>query len=121
MAVAQTIFFAVGLLLAVYGAADILWRLACRLLSFDREDTAYLLVPLCGERSDAEYQARRMRVMCRGGYGQHIRPILLDSGLTPESAALTQEICRRLRVDFVDEKEWSKFLRTALQDEKKGV
>lgn len=117
----ETVFFIVGLLLAVYGAADILWRLICRLLSFDREETAYLLVPLCGERDDAEYQARRARVLSRGGYGQSIQPILLDRGLTPRSAALTREVCERLRVDFVDEKEWNELLQTALQDEKKGV
>lgn len=117
----ETIFFAVGLLLAVYGAADILWRLVCRILLFDRTEKTYLLVPLCGERDDAEYQARRARVLCRGGYGQCIQPVLLDTGLTPHSAALTKEVCQRLRVDFVDEKEWSELLETALQDEKKGV
>lgn len=117
----ETIFFAAGLLLAVYGAADILWRLVCRLLSFDKEEKAYLLVPLCGERDDAEYQARRARILCRGGYGQRIQPVLLDGGLTPHSAALTKEVCERLRVDFVDEKEWNELLQTALQDGKKGV
>ncbi len=119
--VGETVFFAVGLLLAVYGAADILWRIACRVLSFGKDEDAYLLVPMHGERDDAEYQARRVRILCRSGYGQNIRPILFDSGLTPQSAALTKEVCERLRVDFVDEKEWQDLLETALQEEKKGV
>lgn len=114
----ETIVFAVGLLLAVYGAADMLWRLVCRILLCDKNDRAYLLVPLCGERDDAEYQARRARVLCRHGYGQSVQPVLLDRGLTPDSAALTKEVCRRLQVDFVDEKEWDELLESALQDEK---
>ncbi len=117
----ETVFLAVGLLLAVYGAADILWRLICRILLFDKNEKAYLLVPLCGERDDAEYQARRARVLCRDGYGQHISPVLLDNGLTRRSAALAKQVCERLQVDFVDKKEWDELLQTALQDEKKGV
>ena len=117
----ETVLFAVGLLLAVYGAADILWRIACRVVSFGQGEEAYLLVPMRGERDDAEYQARRVKVLCRGGYGQNIRPILFNKGLTPQSAALTREVCARLSVEFVDEKEWDDLLETALQDEKKRV
>lgn len=108
-------------LLAVYGAMELLWSVVCRCLSTKKETAAYLLIPLCGERNDAEYQARRARVLCRNGGGKGIRPVLLDGGLSPDSAVLTREICARLRVDFVDEKEWNDFLQTALQEEEKVV
>lgn len=102
-----------GLLLAVYGAADLLWRLACRLLCPCKE--ACFVISLCGARNDAEYLIRSARLRGCG------RLILLDRGLTPDSAALTRAVCERLRVDFLTEKEWQEMLKTALQDEKKGV
>lgn len=102
-----------GLLLAVYGAAVLLWRLTCRL--FCPCEEAYLVIPLCGARDDAEYLIRTARL--RGCS----RVVLLDSGLTPHSAALTRTVCERLRADFLTEKEWQEMLETALQDEKRGV
>ncbi len=102
-----------GLLLAVYGAAELLWRLACRLLCPCEE--TYLVIPLCGTRDDAEYLIRTARLRGCG------RLILLDRGLTPDSAALTRTVCERLRAEFLTEKEWQEMLKTALQDEKRGV
>lgn len=117
----ETVVTVGAILLAMYGAVELLWRLICRCLSTGREKTAYLLIPLCGERDDAEYQARRAQALCRNGCGKGVHPVLLDGGLSPGSASLTREICTRLCVDFVDEKEWDEFLQTALQEEKKGV
>ncbi len=114
----ETVFYVAGLLLAVYGAGELLWRIVGRLFAFEEEERVYLLVPMSGERSDAEYQVRRARLLCRGGA---VQPVLLDDGLTPQSAALTREICEKLNADFVDKKEWQEILQTALQDEKKGV
>lgn len=113
----ETIPLAIGMLLAVYGAAQLLWHLACRLLCDDGGNNGYLVIPMSGNREDAEYHARRTALL--RGYGFH--PIVLDTGLTPESATLTEEVCRRLRVDFVAEKEWQKMLENALQEPKSGV
>ncbi len=102
----------IGMLLAVYGAADLLWRLTCYLLLPCRKDS--FICPLCGEREDAEYIVRAARL--RG-----IEPLLLDRGLSPEHSALTQEVCRRMGVTFLKEKEWQELPKMPLQDEKRGV
>lgn len=102
----------IGMLLAVYGGADLLWRLTCYLL-LPRHDHK-CIYPLYGKSEDAEYLVYAARM--RG-----IEPLLLDCGLSPEHAALTREVCRRMGVAFLTEKEWWELPKTPLQDEKTGV
>lgn len=105
--------WAAVMLLAVYGLADLVWRLACFLVYPHR--VGVLVVPMTGDREDAEQLARA--VLARG----EGRPIVLDCGLTPESAALTREVCGKLGLTFAEEKEWEQILKTALQERKKRV
>lgn len=100
------------MLLAVYGLSDLVWRLACFLVYPHR--VGVLVVPMKGDREDAERLARA--AVARGE-----RPIVLDCGMTPESAALTREICEKLGVAFAQQKEWEQILKTALQERKKRV
>ncbi len=108
-----------GLLLAVYGAADLITRLAYRWALAGREPHGYLLLPVRGERTDVEYLARRLRALQR--MDSEWEPVLLDVGLTHSAAALTREVCARLSVTFVTQKEWEELLKTALQEGEKGV
>ena len=108
----QEWLWAVVMLLAVYGLADLVWRLACFLVYPHR--VGVLVVPMKGEREDAERLARA--AVAHGG-----RPIVLDCGLTPESAVLTHKVCEKLGLTFAAEKEWEQILKTALQEPKKGV
>lgn len=108
-----------GLLLAVYGAAELITRVAYRWALAGREPHGYLLLPVRGARTDAEYLARRLRALRRidGAW----EPVLLDVGLTAPAATLTREVCARLSVTFATQKEWEELLKTALQEGGKGV
>lgn len=108
----QAWLWAAVLLLAVYGLADLVWRAACFLVYPHR--VGMLVLPMCGEREDAERLARAS--LARGE-----RPIVLDCGLTPEAAVLTRTVCEKLGLPFVDEKDWQQIVKTALQEQKKRV
>ena len=110
----QTVLLILGVLLAACGAAELLRRLACRVL-FPR-DFGYLVIPLCGSRTDAEYLIRAARFSA-----DTVCPVLVDCGLTASAAAHTRAVCRRMDVPFLTEKEWREIPKTALQDEKRGV
>ncbi len=104
----------VGMLLAVYGMA-VLVRTAAERWLFPKQNTL-LVIPVSGDRADAEYLIRAAE------FGKHRSPIvLLDCGLTPESARLAQEVCQRLHAEYATQKDWEKITKTALQSGKRGV
>ena len=103
-----------GMLLAVYGMATLVHTVAERWLL--PKQSALWVIPVSGHRTDAEYLIRAAE------FAQHRSPIvLLDCGLTPESAQLAREVCERLHVNYATQKDWEKITKTALQEEKRGV
>ena len=109
----QEWLWAAMMLLAVYGLSDLVWRLACFLV-YPRQ-VGVLVIAMRGERGDAERLARAS--LARG----RERVVVLDCGLTPESAALTRTVCAKLGLTFAEEKDWKQILKIALQERKKGV
>ena len=104
----------IGMLLAVYGMTALVHTAAERWL-FPKQSTV-LVIPVSGHRTDAEYLIRAAE------FAKHRSPIvLLDCGLTPESARLARTVCERLHVNYVTQKDWENFIKTALQAEKRGV
>ncbi|MBR2406894.1 MAG: hypothetical protein IKB04_07665 [Clostridia bacterium] len=108
------LFAVLGLLLAVCGAAALLWWLmACWLRPCEG---GVFVIPISGERWDAEYLVRTARLHACGA-----RVVLLDCGLSAKCAAVTQEICSRLNTELIDEKEWEILIKSALQEGERGV
>ena len=103
----------VGMLLAVYGMASLIRIIAARWL-FPHYD-ALCVFPLSGDRTDAEYLIRAAEFS-----KVHGRIIILDCGLTTESALLTREVCRRMNTEYVMQKDWEKIAKTALHSPNRG-
>lgn len=106
------IAMAVGLLLAVYGAAELLHGVLAWLLRPCAEQGGYWLIPVQGNGESAEWLIRYARWRCRNG----VQPVLFDNGLTPHGEVLVRAVCRRMQVDFWPKTEEQKIEKMALQD-----
>lgn len=101
---AEDIAMVLVVLAALYGIADLIGRLAYRLL-FGRRGKQYLLTPLVGGREDMEYRVRQLAAMRRFFPHNAIRSLVVDCGLNHEEQQLTQRLCNELRLDFCSAEE----------------
>lgn len=102
----------IGLLLAVYGAAELLQRAAAWLMRPHAEERGYWLIPLRGDGQSAEWLIRYARRRCCDG----VRPVLFDSGLTPRGEVLARDVCQRMQVDFLPREAGREIPKMTLQD-----
>lgn len=99
----------VGLILAFYGAIELVGRLCCRILFSEDEEPETLTLWVNG--TSAEYRVRRLAAW---------RWMLPLKGV--ELAVVTDEpeaacACEEVRVTHYTKKEWEKLCEIALQDE----
>lgn len=105
----------VGLLLALYGAADLIVRICYRVLFGRRTARGRLLLHARGK--DAEYQIRRLAVW---------RYLVPDGGfdwvvVLSDTDSACQKLCDELGFATVTEKEWMGMHESSLQSETDGV
>ena len=104
---------ALGLLLAVYGAAELILRICYRLLFFEK-GLPEVLVYHVSENPQAEYRLRRLAAwLCLCPTGVFLVKV------NTENPSL-QKLCVQLRLPVVTEKE-QKQPETALQQEKDAL
>ena len=106
----QTFCMIVTVLLAVYGAAELVYRLLHYLLL--SPCAGWFVIPIKDEGNEAEYA---IRVAWLQGVGT---PLLLDCGLSEQGRAHVQAVAARLGVPLLSEKEIANF---PLQQPKRGV
>lgn len=102
----------VALLLAAYGMADLMERLAYRLI-FSENLPIYCIMPLYSE-NDAEFFIRkavteRKRMSCKYEW------VMVDCGLTEQEKAFTRRLCDELRVLFYERSDLEDLLSARLQ------
>lgn len=105
----------IGTLLAAYGAVELIW---CGMRRFRHPSVGgYWVIPLRGDRADAEWLVRYARTVGRG----EVCPIVIDEALTPPCAEETRKICERMQVEFWSRDRWEEMRQTALQDRKSAL
>jgi len=109
----NTIAGIVGLLLAVYGVADLIVRVCYRLLFASERDIVYMNV----QGEDAEYRIRRLamwrNLMPSSGYEWVI--------LLPDDVPELQTLCAELKFSAYAQKDWMRIHKIPLQSNQDGV
>ncbi len=113
---AEELALALGMLAALYGVADIIGRLAFRLLFSKKGGQQYLLVPLSGEQRDAEYIVRRLSATHRFFPSGAVRPLLVDCGMDAQSREVTGRVCAELQLSVCPQEELPEILSSGLQE-----
>lgn len=105
----QTVCMIVTVLLAVYGAAELVYRGIRRLLF--SPCAGWFIIPVDDTCPDIEYRIRAARL-------QGVTPVLLDLGLPEKDRAHVLAVADRLETPLITEKEIANF---TLQQQERGV
>lgn len=116
--IGEHILLAIVLLLALYGCAELIRRLACFVMAPAKGTAGVLVIPVAGHREDIEYIIRSAAVREKWYYRRRPGPVLLvDMGLDEETRLLAERICRELgNVDIYSEKRADEFAAEGLQN-----
>ncbi len=111
----NTVAGVVGLLLAVYAAADLIVRICYRLLFTRRSERDVVVLHV--QEDDAEYRIRRLAMW---------RNLMPNSGykwvvLLPDTMPELRKLCSELGFAAFTEKEWMRMRKPSLQSEQDGV
>lgn len=117
---AEDIAMVLVILAALHGAADLIFRMAFRVL-FGKCEHLYLTMLLSGDKDDAEFHIRRLAAIRRFFPSGHVKAITIDRGVDEEQKAIAQKLCNELRVDMYNEKEWWQMLTDGLQIQENTV
>ena len=117
--IGEHILLAIVLLLALYGCAELIRRLACFVMAPSKGTAGVLVIPVAGHREDIEYILRsaavREKWCCRRGTGS---VLLVDMGMDDETRLLAERVCRELgNIDICTEKRCGEFTAEGLQNE----
>ena len=113
---AEDIAMVIVIVAALYGVADLMGRLAYRIL-FAKGGRQYVVVPLTRGREDAEYAVRRLGATRHFFPHGTVYPLLVDWDLGEEEQQLTQRLCDELRLEVCRREELGEILLTGLQEE----
>lgn len=78
------------LLLALYGCAELISRMAARILKPKEEFAGIRVIPVSGHRTDMEYIVRSAAAQCKCAGG---RALLLDTGMDEETRKIAERAC----------------------------
>lgn len=117
--IGEHILLAVVLLLALYGCAELIRRLACFVMTPTKGTAGILVIPVAGHREDIEYIIRSAAVREKWYYRRGTGPVLLvDMGMDDETRLLAERICKELgNVDIYSEKRAGEFVPEGLQNQ----
>lgn len=79
------------LLLALYGCAELISRMAARILRPAEEFAGIRVIPVGGHRTDMEYIVRSAAAQCKCA---GCRVLLLDTGMDEETRRIAERACK---------------------------
>ena len=112
----MTWWMTIGLIAAVYGLADGLWRLMTAWLFCGKERCAWIVIPLHRDGQDAEYRVRSCLAARRFSALGRAPMVLLDCGLTENGRRLVQRVGEELELPLCGAESFSKIATDGLQE-----